>query len=73
MQKCAKCVYTGQGPDKIPSPSFVQAGTTLSLKNLFHSLPVRRKEFIRNIKKVSLHIHARAVHTVYTHARTLYM
>ena len=29
-----------------------QVGTTVSLHNLFHSLPVRYKEFQRNIKKV---------------------
>ena len=31
----------------------VQVGTTVTLHRLFHTLPVRHKEFTRNLKKVS--------------------
>ncbi|XP_064388843.1 mismatch repair endonuclease PMS2-like isoform X2 [Halichondria panicea] len=46
-----KLEYDNHGQIKSKTPCARQAGTTVSLKNLFHSLPVRRKEFIRNIKK----------------------
>ena len=32
----------------------VQVGTTVTLHNLFHTLPVRHKEFQRNLKKVAV-------------------
>ncbi|XP_035233556.1 mismatch repair endonuclease PMS2-like, partial [Stegodyphus dumicola] len=33
------------------SPTARQAGTTVTLKNLFYTLPVRHKEFLRNIRR----------------------
>ena len=32
----------------------IQVGTTVTLHNLFHTLPVRHKEFQRNLKKVAV-------------------
>ncbi len=39
-----------------PGSQQVQVGTTVSLTNLFASLPVRFKEFQRNIKKVGCRV-----------------
>ncbi|XP_054722911.1 mismatch repair endonuclease PMS2-like [Uloborus diversus] len=33
------------------TPTPRQVGTTVTLKNLFHTLPVRRKEFLKNVKR----------------------
>ena len=49
----------------------VQVGTTVTLHRLFHTLPVRHKEFTRNLKKVShfkCHMHdAKLYHAHCTH------
>ncbi|ESO84069.1 hypothetical protein LOTGIDRAFT_108533, partial [Lottia gigantea] len=41
--------YHGNIKKQVPSPR--QTGTTVILQNLFHTLPVRHREFQRNLKK----------------------
>lgn len=53
-----KLVYDHKGTLAQRSPHPRQQGSTVSLQQLFYTLPVRHKEFQRNIKKV--------VHTVTT-------
>ncbi|XP_077296592.1 mismatch repair endonuclease PMS2 [Arctopsyche grandis] len=47
----AKIVYDSNGLIKETTPCARQIGTTVSLANIFHTLPVRQKEFHRNIKR----------------------
>lgn len=44
--------HDGRVVQRCPQPR--QQGTTVSLGQLFHTLPVRHKEFQRNIKKVGV-------------------
>lgn len=53
-----KLVFDHKGHLVQRSPHPRQQGSTVSLQQLFYTLPVRHKEFQRNIKKVS------DVHTV---------
>ncbi|KAK4512711.1 MFS domain-containing protein [Mucor velutinosus] len=46
-----KLEYDSAGSLKSKAPQSRTAGTTLQLTDLFHSLPVRRQEFKRNIKR----------------------
>ncbi|KAK6169451.1 hypothetical protein SNE40_020506 [Patella caerulea] len=46
-----KLVYDNHGNITSQSPCPRQTGTTVCLQNLFHTLPVRHKEFLRNLKK----------------------
>lgn len=48
-----KLVFDQKGHLVQQSPHPRQQGTTVSLQQLFYTLPVRHKEFQRNIKKVS--------------------
>ncbi|XP_006813556.1 mismatch repair endonuclease PMS2-like, partial [Saccoglossus kowalevskii] len=41
--------YNGKIKSQEPCPR--QRGTTVTLQNVFHTLPVRHKEFLRNLKK----------------------
>ncbi|RXG51803.1 Mismatch repair endonuclease PMS2 [Armadillidium vulgare] len=47
----SKLIYNTNGhlTETIPVPR--QVGTTVTLENLFYTLPVRHKEFLRNLKK----------------------
>lgn len=49
-----KLVFDHKGHLELRSPHPRQQGTTVSLQQLFYTLPVRHKEFQRNIKKVVL-------------------
>lgn len=49
-----KLVFDHKGHLVLQSPHPRQQGTTVSLQQLFYTLPVRHKEFQRNIKKVFL-------------------
>lgn len=49
-----KLVFDHKGHLVQKSPHPRQPGTTVTLQQLFYTLPVRHKEFQRNIKKVSL-------------------
>ncbi|XP_072044566.1 mismatch repair endonuclease PMS2-like [Amphiura filiformis] len=46
-----KIEYDHNGAIKKQSPCPRQQGTTVLLQNLFYTLPVRHKEFLRNVKK----------------------
>ncbi|XP_070187298.1 mismatch repair endonuclease PMS2-like isoform X1 [Littorina saxatilis] len=46
-----KLEYDGNGQIVSKTPIPRQQGTTVSMQNLFHTLPVRHKEFQRNLKK----------------------
>jgi DNA mismatch repair protein PMS2 len=46
-----KIVYDSNGKIESDTASARSVGTTVVLGNLFHSLPVRRKEFERNLKR----------------------
>lgn len=46
-----KIVYDKNGHIKEKTPFARPVGTTVSLSNLFKSLPVRQKEFLRNLKR----------------------
>jgi len=46
-----KLEYDNTGSLKSKTPQSRTAGTTLQLTDIFHSLPVRRQEFKRNIKR----------------------
>lgn len=46
-----KIIYDKDGHIKDKTPFARQVGTTVSLSNLFKSLPVRHKEFLRNLKR----------------------
>lgn len=46
-----RLVFDNNGHISQQSPHPRQQGTTVSLQQLFHTLPVRHKEFLRNIKK----------------------
>ncbi|XP_025204221.1 mismatch repair endonuclease PMS2 [Melanaphis sacchari] len=51
-QECGiKLVFDHSGNIKLKVPIAKQIGTTVTLSNLFSSLPVRHKEFHRNLKK----------------------
>lgn len=52
MQVGTKLVFDHKGHLVQRSPQPRQQGTTVSLLQLFATLPVRHKEFQRNIKKV---------------------
>lgn len=49
-----KLVFDHKGHLVQRSPHPRQQGSTVSLQQLFYTLPVRHKEFQRNIKKVSV-------------------
>lgn len=46
-----KMEYDHNGQIIKKTPCSRQVGTTVSLSNLFHSLPVRQKEFHKNVKR----------------------
>ena len=46
--------YDSNGAIRSVSKCAREQGTTLSLQRLFHSLPVRHKEFLKNLKKVGV-------------------
>ena len=46
--------YDSNGTIRSVSKCAREQGTTLSLQRLFHSLPVRHKEFLKNLKKVGV-------------------
>ena len=46
-----KIVYDANGIIVSEIPAARSVGTTVVLSSLFHSLPVRRKEFERNLKR----------------------
>lgn len=46
-----KIEYDHNGSIKTETPAARDVGTTVSLSNLFSSLPVRRKEFTKNLKR----------------------
>ncbi|XP_015370812.1 PREDICTED: mismatch repair endonuclease PMS2 isoform X2 [Diuraphis noxia] len=51
-QECGiKLVFDHTGNIKMKVPIAKQVGTSVTLSNLFYSLPVRHKEFHRNLKK----------------------
>ena len=51
--KCAREVGWTEQPDYCLTDSdCFKVGTTVSIQNIFHTLPVRHKEFQRNLKKV---------------------
>ncbi|XP_076037976.1 mismatch repair endonuclease PMS2 isoform X2 [Oratosquilla oratoria] len=58
-----KLVYDNNGRIKSKTPTPRQIGTTVTIQNLFYTLPVRHKEFQRNIKK-EFH---KMVHVLYSY------
>lgn len=50
-ERASKIEYDHNGHIKLQSHCARQIGTTVSLSNLFSSLPVRHKEFLKNLKR----------------------